>query len=83
MNELKTLVIEIFESKNENFKKGMIREFQKKDPPITQQAIYKYREILIYDILKMVSETNDNLLKGIENPMYLIEEILFTHINSN
>lgn len=82
MNEIKNLIIEIFETKNENFKKGMIREFQKKEPLAAVPELYNYRELLIYDILKEISHTNDDVLANIDNPMNLIEETLFNHINS-
>ncbi len=45
--------------------------------------MYKYREILIFDILKEISACDDNLINDIDNPMNLIEETLFNHINSN
>jgi hypothetical protein len=82
MDEIKNLIIEIFETKNENFKKGMIREFQKKEPLVAVPELYKYRELLIYEILKEISHTNDDVLANIDNPMNLIEETLFNHINS-
>lgn len=82
MEEFKNKVIEIFNCKNDNFKRSLTREFQKAEPQISHPAIYKYREILIFDILKEISESDDNLINGIENPMNLIEETLFNHINS-
>lgn len=83
MEEFKNKVIEIFNSKNDNFKRSLAREFQKEEPQISLPALYKYREILIFDILKEISESNDNLINGVENPINLIEETLFNHINSN
>ncbi|RDI50482.1 hypothetical protein [Flavobacterium glaciei] len=82
METFKNKVIEIFNSKNENFKRSLTREFQKEEPQKTNPTLYKYREILIFDILKEISENNDDLINGIENPMNLIEEYLFNHINS-
>jgi hypothetical protein len=82
MEELKKLIIEIFESKNENFKKGMMREFDKKELAVGTIELYKYRELLIYDILKEISATNDGMLANTEKPMNFIEETLFNHINS-
>jgi hypothetical protein len=82
MNEFEQLIIEIFDSKNENFRKGMAREFQKKEPNVATPELYKYRELLIYDILKEISAKNDKLLNGINNPLALIETTLFNHINS-
>lgn len=82
MEEFKNKVIEIFNSKNDNFKRSLTREFQKGEPQVSHPALYKYREILIFDILKEISESDDNLINGIENPMILIEETLFNHINS-
>lgn len=82
MEAFKSKVIEIFENKNENFKRSLTREFQKEEPQKTNTTLYKYREILIFDILKEISENNDDLINGIENPMNLIEEYLFNYINS-
>lgn len=82
MEELKKLIIEIFESKNENFKKGMMREFDKKEPAVATPELYKYRRLLIYDILKEISATNDVMLANTEKPLNFIEETLFNHINS-
>jgi hypothetical protein len=82
MDGLKKLIIEIFESKNENFKKGMMREFDKKEPAFGTLELYKYRELLIYDILKEISATNDGMLANTGKPMNFIEETLFNHINS-
>ena len=82
MNEFEQLIIEIFESKNENFRKGMAREFQKRESNFATPELYKYRELLIYDILKEISAKNDKLLNGIINPLALIETTLFNHLNS-
>jgi hypothetical protein len=62
MNEFENLVIEIFDGKNENFRKGMTREFQKREPNVAMSGLYKYRNILIYDILKEISAKNVTLL---------------------
>jgi hypothetical protein len=80
MNEFEQLIIEFFDSKNENFRKGMAKEFKKREPNVATPDLYKYRELLIYDILKEISAKNDKLLIGINNPLALIETILFNHI---
>ena len=83
MEEFKNKVIEIFISKNDNFKRSLTREFQKEEPQISHRALYKYREILIFDILRLIFKAlKYNLINGIEHPMNLIEETLFNHINS-
>jgi len=82
MEKFKNKVIEIFNAKNDNFKRSLTREFQKEELKISNKALYKYREILIFDILKEISVSDDNLINGIDNPMALIEETLFNHINS-
>jgi len=82
MEEIKSRVIEIFEGKNDNFKKSMTREFKKKEPIISSPEMYNYRSLLIYDILKEISSENDIWFNSIDNPMNIIEETLFNHINS-
>lgn len=79
MENIKKEIIRIFESKNKNFKKGLSREFNKENKIINSQT-YKYREILIYDLFKEITENNDSIFDDIENPLNFIEETLFTHI---
>ena len=81
MDEVKKRVIEIFEGKNVNFKKSMKKEFKKKEPIVSSSEMYNYRNLLIYDILKDISSENDTWFNTIDNPMDLIEETLFTHLN--
>lgn len=81
--ELKDEIIKVFESKGENFKKRMIREFKKKDPPLVDSKMYAYREYVLYDIFKELSLNNDHLFDKIDNPINLIEETLFHYLNSN
>jgi hypothetical protein len=81
MEHTKNEIIRIFESKNKNFKKGLSREFNKETTIVNPQT-YKYREILIYDLFKEITEKNDSFFDDIENPLNFIEETLFSYVLS-
>ena len=80
---LKDEIIKVFESKGDNFKKRIIREFRKVDAPLVDYKMYAYRDFLLYDIFKEVSLVDDHLFDNVDNPINFIEETLFSYINSN
>lgn len=82
MEELKHIIIEHFETKGNNFKKGLKREFQKKQTNVLNERIYVYRDILIYEIFKELTENQDAIFNEIENPLNFIESTLFEYLNS-
>ncbi|PWA03983.1 hypothetical protein [Flavobacterium psychrotolerans] len=81
MEEIKQSIINHFDSKNENFKELLNREFTRHEPSITAPRIYVYRDILILELYRELLERNGNLLEGIEkNPLDFIEETLYSHL---
>lgn len=78
MEELKCEIINAFESRNKNFKKSLEIEFKK--PAITKEneATIKYKNLLLFEIYKIVSELE--AFEKIDNLFVLIEETLFTYI---
>jgi len=83
MEELKNLIIEVFENKSENFIKSLKREFQKQEPVVSRPEMYRYRNILIYDIFKEISERDDSLFNNVDDPINTIEEVLFSYLNNS
>lgn len=81
MENIKKEIIKSFETKSKNFKKGLSREFNKETKIVNLQT-YKYREILIYDLFKEITEKNDSIFDDIENPLNFIEETLFSYVLS-
>tara|TARA_R110002124_G_C8773419_1_gene500139 strand:+ start:285 stop:533 length:249 start_codon:yes stop_codon:yes gene_type:complete len=82
MKELKQIIIKHFDSKGQNFKKGLKREFQKEQTDVSNGRIYVYRDILIYEIFKELTENQDVVFDEIENPLNFIETTLFEYLNS-
>jgi hypothetical protein len=80
MEEVRNKIIELFESKGENFKKSMTREFKKPVQSVVTPEMNKFKDILVYDIFKGLIDSN--LFEEIENPFDVIETTLFNHINS-
>jgi len=83
MEELKNLILEVFENKSENFIKSLKREFQKQEPVVSRPEMYRYRNILIYDIFKEISERDDSLFNNVDDPINTIEEVLFSYLNNS
>lgn len=82
METLKIEIIRLFEAKTENFKKSLSREFIKPEPTIAIKQIYKYRDILIYDLFKDLTNSENSHLNKIESPLEFIETTLFNYITS-
>jgi hypothetical protein len=82
MEELKQTIIKYFKSKGNNFQKGLKESFKKKQPNTSNERIYIYRDILIYEIFKKLSEKQDDIFDDIKNPLNYIETTLFEYLNS-
>jgi hypothetical protein len=82
MEELKQTIIKYFKFKGNNFQKGLKESFKKKQPNTSSERIYIYRDILIYEIFKKLSEKQDDIFDDIKNPLNYIETTLFEYLNS-
>ncbi|MEA9415429.1 hypothetical protein [Flavobacterium sp. PL02] len=81
MIELKKEIIRIFENRNSNFKKGFINEFKKINSPIQTPEMSKYKNLLIYDIYKEITDLPES--DNVENLFLIIDETLFEHIGNS
>jgi hypothetical protein len=81
MEKVKTEIIDHFNKKGNNFKKRLKREFLKNETIISNPRIYVYRDILIYEMFKELSASNDQIFDDVENPLHLIETTLFNYLN--
>ena len=82
METLQQEIIRHFNSKGNNFRIGLKKEFIKKEPTISNERIYVYRDILIYEMFKELSASNDQIFDDVENPLHLIETTLFDNLNN-
>lgn len=81
MEKVKKEIIDHFNKKGNNLKNGLKREFIKNEIIISNPRIYVYRDILIYEIFKELSASNDQIFDDVENPLQLIETTLFNYLN--
>lgn len=79
MENIKTKIITAFENKNKNFKKRLEIEFIKEPIKVTLE-MNKYRDILIYDLFKEITDKEDSIFDNIDEPLSFIETTLFAHI---
>ncbi|WP_343617341.1 hypothetical protein [Flavobacterium sp.] len=78
MEELKYEIINAFESRNKNFKKSLEIQFKKPALINENQATTKYKDLLLFEIFKIVSE--QEAFEKCDDLFALIEETLFTYI---
>ncbi len=72
MKEVKTEIIDHFNKKGINFINGLKKEFIKNETLISNPRIYVYRDILIYEMFKELSASNDQIFDDVENSLHLI-----------
>jgi hypothetical protein len=82
MEKVKIEIIDHFNNKGYNFKNCLKREFIKNENITSNPRIYVYRDILIYEMFKELSWSNDQIFDNVENPLQLIETTLFNHLNA-
>lgn len=75
--------MEIYNNKNENFRRNILREFKKPENSTNNPNLFRFRDILVYEIFKEVCENNGDLLNENNNPFDEIEQILFNNLMSN
>ncbi len=81
MTILQKEIINVFENKNDNFKKSLKKEFEIENIPVVVPEMKKRQSILINEILEEIKKEytefkNSELFSE-------IEQTLFTHINSS
>jgi len=78
--QLKYFIIENFNKKPENFKLEFQREFKRQVNTITPE-MRKTITILLINFFKELNLKDAQMFEGVENPVNLIEEILFEFNN--
>lgn len=79
--QLKYFIIENFNNQPENIKREFQREFQRQVTSITPE-MKKTIGILLSNFYNELNLKDVQMFVSIENPVNLIEEVLFEYINS-
>ncbi|HPO63375.1 MAG TPA: hypothetical protein PK762_09890 [Candidatus Kapabacteria bacterium] len=79
--QLKYFIIENFNNQPENIKREFQREFQRQVTSITPE-MKKTVGILLSNFYNELNLKDVQMFVSIENPVNLIEEVLFEYINS-
>lgn len=82
LQQLKYFIIENFNRQPENIKLEFQREFQQQDTTVTTPEMRKTINILSTNFFKELNLKYAQMFVGVENPVKLIEEILFEYVNS-
>ena len=80
MEEIKNQIIELFESRNVNIRKGLKREFEKLEQTEVTERNYKYRNILIFQICEDLNKKDETIFNNVDNPFDFVETTLFNHL---
>lgn len=82
MEQLKYFIIENFNKNPENIKLEFQREFQQQDTSDMTPEMRKTIGILLTNFFNKLNLKDAQMFVGIENPVNLIEEVLFEYVNS-
>jgi len=82
LEQLKFFIIENFKKQPENIKLEFKHEFQQQDTSDITPEMRKTIGILLTKFLNKLNLKDAQMFAGIENPVNLIEEVLFEYVNS-
>ena len=82
MAQLKYFIIEKFNKQPENIKLEFKHEFQRQDSSSITPEMSKTIDILLANFFTELKLKDANMFEDIENPVNIIEEVLFEYVNS-
>ena len=81
MEQLKYFIIENFNKQSVNIKLEFQREFQRQDTSVKTPEMGKTIAILLSNFYKKMNLKDAHIFEGVENPIKLIEEVLYKYVN--